>query len=299
MPLYFRPRRQRPMGRRAQYALAFIVLALALCVVGVWLVVSYYTDQSQTPTDSDDTSSPPAVTYTADDTTNLLVIIQDEGVCHFALVQADPADGRIRTVPIPTTLKAGENTALSDLLNKSGAAKATQQVAQLLELPVSHYMQFTIGKTESFLNYLGEGVPFTLSQTVKYTDENGATQSLKKGDHTLSATGAASLLRYTGWKDKAYTGQVTADLLDALFDHYLLPSRHYGSDFATLANLCQTDVRISDFSAWKDTLEYLATLNSDSGEGICHRVDLAGDTDEQGLFVPDVRQCRKTTPLYE
>ncbi len=296
MPLYFRPRRQRPMGRRAQYALAFVALALALCVVGVWLVIGYYTDQSQTPTDTDDTSSAPVVTYTAADTANLLVIIRDEEVCHFTLVQADPADGRLRAVPIPTTLKAGENSTLADLLDKNGPAKAADRVAEALELPVSHYMLFTISQTESFLNYLGDGVPFTLPQAVKYTDENGATQSLKKGDHTLSATQAASLLRYTGWKDKAYGWQVAADLLDALFDHYLLPSRYYGSDFATLANLCQTDVRISDFSAWRGTLEYLATLN---GEGICDRVDLIGESDEQGSYLPDVRQCRKNTPLYE
>lgn len=296
MPLYFRPRSKRPIGRKTQFALAFIALALAIAVVAAWIAVGYYTDLSRNPnTDEDTSSAPPTVEYTAEDTGNLLIILRDDTMEHFVLVQANPAEKHMVAVPISNYLTPDGKTSLSTTLAKSGAAKAAALVEAALKLPVSHYIQMTGTQAESFLNHLEGGVTLALPQAVDFVDENGAKLHLKSGRHTLNATQAASLLRYTDWKDKADGRRIAADLVCAVLNSHMCEGRYFRGDFANLSNLCRTDLRIGDFSAWLETLEYLAATNDGN---LCRRVELAGSTDSQGLFTPNINKNRKDTPLY-
>ena len=260
------------------------------------MAVEYYTEQSRNPEPDESTSSaPPAAEYTAEDAGNLLIIVRDDSAEHYVLVQADPAEKEMVSVPLPGGLTADGKGSLSATLAKSGPAKATALVETALELPVSHYIQMTGNQVESFLNYLENGVTLTLPQAVEFTDENGAKLQLKAGEHTLNATQAVSLLRYTDWKNKADSQRVAADLVCALLNDYVYEGRYFSGDFATLANLSQTDLRIGDFSAWKEILDYLAANNNGS---LCSQVELAGSTDKDGLFTPDNKKNRRETPLY-
>ena len=296
MPLYFRPRSKRPLSRRVQFALAFAALALALGIVAAWMAVGYYSEQSRNPDTQENSSSPPpAAAYTAEDSGNLLVIFRDDNTEHFILVHADPAEREMATVPLTGSLSADGEASLSATLAKSGPAKAVALVETALDLPVSHYIQMTGNQMESFLNRLDSGVTLTLPQVIEFTDENGAKLHLKAGKHTLNATQAVSLLRYTALKDKADGQRVAADLVCGVLNDYVYEGRYFSSDFASLSNLSQTDLRIGDFSAWQETLEYLAAANDGT---LCSRVELAGTTNDKGLFIPDNKKNRKDTPLY-
>lgn len=296
MPLYFRPRSKRPLSRRTQFTLAFAALALALGVVAAWMAVAYYTEQSRDPdAQGNSSSAPPTVEYTDEDTGNLLMIFRDDAVEHFVLVQADPAAREMVTAPLAGNLTTDGETSLSATLAKSGPAKAAALVETALELPVSHYIQMTGNQVESFLNHLDSGVTLTLPQAIEFTDENGAKLQLKAGKHTLNATQAVSLLRYTGWKDKADGQRMAADLVCAVLDEYVYEGRYFSGDFASLSNLSQTDLRIGDFSTWRGTLEYLAASNDGA---LCSRVQLVGKTNDNGLFVPDNKKNRNNSPLY-
>lgn len=296
MPLYFRPRSKRPLSRRAQFTLAFAALALALGLATAWIMVSYYADQSRNPdADTSISSAPPTVAYTANDTGNLLMIVKDDTIENFLLVQAAPVEQRMTAVPLPPGLTADGRTTLATIFAKNGAAKAAALVSQALELPVSHYIQMTGNQTEEFLNHLGNGVSLTLPQAVEFTDENGAKLQLKTGAHSLTSTQAVSLLRYDGWKNQKDGQRIAADLVGAVLNAYVREGRYFHNDFAALANLCRTDLRIGDFTAWKDTLEYLATSNHGQ---LCSTATLAGETAKTGNFTPNIQKNRKTTPLY-
>lgn len=296
MPLYFRPRSKRPLSRRAQFALAFAALALALGVVAAWMAVGYYSEQSRNPnTQENSSSAPPTVEYTAEDTGNLLFILREEDICHYTLIQADPQHREMVAAALPGGLTDG-NTTLAEALNKKGATKAASVVGDALELPVSHHMVMSFAQAENFLNYLENGVTLTLPQTIEFVDENGAKLQLKAGKQTLNAAQAVSLLRYEDWKDPADRQSIATRLVHAILNAYVREGRYFTGDFSTLANLCQTDLRIGDFTAWRETLEYLATANTDGT--LCRFAELAGTTYEDQRFVPDMRNNRKENPLY-
>lgn len=301
MQLYFTPRSKRPLSTRARFILAILTLVLALCVVGGWLAFNYYAEQSRQPDDTDETSSTPMeIVYTAEDTKNLLFILSDDRMTHFVLLQSAPKDNRLTAVTIPATLQTKKGISLADTHKKHGAARAASAVAEVLELSVHHYLQFSGTQIDTFLNHLKDGIPFTLPEKVRYTDDNGATQRLDKGSITLSPTQTVGLLHYNEWKTAA-GDTVSAALLTSLLNKYLLPDRYFSGDFSTLSNNCVTNIRISDFSNERSALEYMAKSNSHAiatnGTGICQQISLPG-SQSKGLFVPDLKRCRKETPLY-
>ena len=288
MPLYFSNRR--PLSKRAQYFIAFAVLAVVLMALTSWLMVRYY---SYRPVDEpqDDSSLTSSVTYTTEDDGTMLLIFTDTDAERFLLIHAAPSGGAMYVAPLPANTLTEQKKTLVDILRKSGPAKVTQTVAAVTDLPVSRYMAMTTDNVESFLADLGEGVPYSISEAVRFTDKDGATMQLEAGEQTLSAGQTAALLRYEEWKN-ANALQVNGDILVALLNRYLLPERSLRGDFAALSNLSKTNLRIDDYTAYREPLLYLAETNALAP--VCRRVDIVGSTDEQGRFIPDVTAIRQS-----
>ena len=288
MPLYFRDRR--PLSKRAQYLIAFAVLAVVLLALISWLAVRYYSFRLNNEPQTD-SSLPSSVDYTNEDNGTMLLIFTDTDAECFMLIHTVPADQAMYVAPLPSNTITEQGQTLADILRKSGPAKVAQAVAAITDLSVDGYMALTTDQAESFLADLGEGVPYTLTEAVHFTDNDGATMQLEAGEQTLSAGQTAALLRYKDWKDTSAL-QANGDILAALLNRYLLPERSLRGDFAALSNLTNTNLRIDDYTAYREPLLYLAEANALAP--VCRRVDIVGKTDEQGHFIPDVTAIRQS-----
>lgn len=292
MPLYFRKRR--PLGQRAQFILAITALALVLALLLGWLFMRHQLSREPQGPESSAPSESAPPTYTEADTTQLLVILTDTGAEQFWLVQAAPMNKKmhIASIPAKTTTPAG--LTLAEALHKHGPATATSHVATLTGLSVRSHMALSSADAETFLNDLEGGLSYTLPEAVQFTEQNEATVRLPAGPRTLTAAQTAGLLRYTHWTKNETQQTAGADLLSAILNQYLSPDRGLHGDFSTLSNLCQTNLRIHDYNAYKDTLDYLAASNTGD---ICDTVTLPGKYDKAGNFTIDAAALKKSS-LY-
>ena len=110
----------------------------------------------------------------------------------------------------------------------------------------------------------------------------------------ITAGQAGALLRYTGWSKTATGDTVAARLVCGVLNRFMQPGHRFDGDFATLANVAQTDMRINHYNAYAATLVDLASGNTGD---LAQVVSLTG-TIEGGLFHPDVAALRAETPLY-
>ena len=297
MALEFRRRRFRLPGKKGQFALAVAVLLLAIALLAGWIVVSYHMDKAKMTPSSTDSGPSVVDSYTRADTVNLLVMLTDRGQERFTLIQAAPATPALRVMAVPETMDVGDGQTLAQRYRKSGAAAATAAVAETLELPVAHYMALTGENTEKWFNYLENGIPVTLPEAVNTTDENGSILRLNAGEHTVTATQAVGLLRYTGWRDAENNRCFHAQIIAVMLQRYYTPQRRFAADFARLSNLCKTDLRIGDFQDAQAKLEYLAGCLEADG-GMLHLVILPG-SETDGRFVLDENAARRSTGLYD
>ena len=290
----FPSRRKEARNRRIRIALCLTAMVLAILTLAAWLGIRYYLSgiASQPPENSEPSSLPeeplPAETATS------LLILGDRGEEQFLLVQFAPADGRAYVAPLPTTMDDGSGQSLSSLLQKSGAPRVKSAVQAMLQLPLSHYVTVTAKGVEDYMNYLEGGLTMTLPEAVNTTDTSGLTVRLNAGQRQLTAAQIAVLLRYDGWSSAAVRSRFAADLVATVLNQYLQPGHRFDGDFAALANVIQSDIRIDHYNAYRTALHGLA--DSNTGELACV-LSLAGKT-EQGLWRPDVAAIRAQTPLY-
>ncbi len=289
MALYFGKRR--PLSRTTQYILAFIGLLLGLAVMISWLTIRM---RQTAPTDQTEESDPSAMyVEPPTDVGHALLILDTDKRDYFLLVKTDPVEQHILVSALPTTM-AAEDTTLQKLWKKHGPIRATQAVADTLDLPINHYIQFSESGLVEFLNHLENEITITLPERVSTRDENGAPIRLSAGKNKLAAQQTAAVIRYTGWKQKQNATKTVTALVTAVFNQYLLPDTTFNGYFAALANTAQTDLRIDHYNAYKDALTHLAAKNT--GE-ICRVVALEGTT-ENSRYIPDVKSMKRKSPLY-
>lgn len=282
MPLYLHHRTRRPLSLRAKYVIAFGLLAIVLiCLLG-WLAVRY---MGSRPQDEQPSDPSPTVTYTAKDNATMLLILTDKGNEQFMLIQASPANHAVFVAPLPPETTDGSGQMLTDILKKSGPGEATAAAAAATGVPVSRYMALTTEKAEGFLADLGGSLPFTLPEAVQFIDSQGATVGLAAEEHMLSAAQITGLLRYNLWSSTAVGQQVRGNIITALINGYMLPTRSLRGDFAALSNIANTNLRIDDYTAYQGRLTYLA--NANALVAVCRRISVTGKHTADGQFVPD------------
>ncbi len=289
----FRSRRQEAISRRWRSALAIIALILAMTGLAGWLAMRYYLSGAARPPENSEASSTPVEDIPAE-TASSLLILGDPGQERFLLVQFAPADDRISVLPLPATMDDGSGQAITTTLLKNGASRVRAVVEAVLGLPVSHYLHLDTEAVEEYLNYLEGSVTVELPETVKYTDENGGKVQLSNGERLITAGQAGALLRYTGWSKASVGDTVAARLVCGVLNRFMQPDHRFDGDFAALANVAQTDIRINHYNAYTATLVDLASGNTGD---LAQVVSLTGTT-EGGLFRPDVAALRAETPLY-
>ncbi len=257
MPLYFTKPRRWPPSKPVQYAVSVIAILAALALLITWLALGFGgNDATQSDSTTDGTEKPVVLP----DSAYCMVIIKDVGYERFALVESDPNGGVIEITPMsPTTEFNG--TALANILQKQGPIGVTKAIAALTNLPVSHYLSFSIANAENFFTKLGENLSFTLSEEIAYKDDNGATVRLRAESLQLTPKQIAALLQYQQWENAQAYDTICAEITAAVINQCLMPDRSLKGYFELLSNHASTDLRIDHFNAYQTGLEHLASVN--------------------------------------
>lgn len=293
MPFHFQSKRQEAAARRKKYVLATIALLLAIAILVGWLVVSYHrTAASEKPEEESSLPAPPVEEPA--DTASSLLILKEEETLRLVLVQFAPATHRAYTLPIPANLDCGGQK-LSDILQKEGSPRVKKAVAAALGIPITHHITMSITNMERYLNYLESGVTYTLPEAATYPNDSLVEATIPAGEQHLAANQVSGLLRYNKWSKKDTAHTVAAELVAAILNQYLIPDHRFDGDYATLANLMTTDIRIDHYTAYVSTLEKLADYNTDGI--LCTALPIHG-TEQDGLFRLD-RNTLKESPLYD
>ena len=259
MPLSFVDKKKRwPPPKAVQYLLAVLALLAAIAVLAGWLYVRFiYTE----PAVSDDEDNMSQVETELPDTAYCLIIIEDVGYERFALVETNPSGASVCVTGISPDL-ATDSGILSAVLQKYGAAKATQAVAASLSVPVSNFVAFSIVDTQNLFTKLGQNLQISLSEAVTYRDENGATVRLATDKRALTPKQITAVLKHTDWESEENRINVAADITAALINQCLMPKHSLKGYFELLANTAHTQLRIDNFNAYVTGLEHLASVNN-------------------------------------
>ncbi len=292
MSLEFRKRRFRKPDKNGQLAIALGAVVLGLCIATAWVAISFRPQPNVGDASSADAQSEPV---SFDDTapSNLLVMLTDDGYERFTLVQISPADRQVRVAAVPALLADDDGNTLVDTMRKTGIVDAVKLTADVLQMPINHYIALTADKAESWFNYLENGILMTLPQAVDFTDDAGAVIHLDEGEHNLTATQTVALLRYDGWKDAAVTQQFPAQIMAAMINQHATAERRYASDFSTLSNLSRTSLRIGDFNDFLPALKHTVSTE----DTLCVIEELKGSL-KGDRFVFDYKATDKSSSLY-
>lgn len=258
MALTFVDKKKRwPPPKPVQYILAVSVLLAAVALLAGWLWVRFiYT----APVDTDTPDIAPTETELPD-VSYCLIVIEDVGYERFALIQSDPRGESVSVAALSPTMTTDSGT-LASTLQKYGAARATQAVASALQIPVSHFLSFSIADMQNLFTKLGENLQFSLSEEVTYHDENGATVRLTTDKRALTPKQIVAILHHTEWNATENGVNIAADLTAAVINQCLRPKRSLKGYFELLSNTANTDLRIDHYNAYLSGLEHLASVNN-------------------------------------
>ena len=266
MPLTFVDKKKHwPPPKPVQYALAVLALLAAVAVLVGWLYIRFiYTEPVDTPDDHTQTETElPNTAY-------CLVMIEDVGYERFALITADPKGGFVSVAALSPTMSVGNNT-LASVLQKYGAARTVQTVAETLDVPVTHFLSFSIADVQNLFTKLGENLQCTLSEEISYRDENGAIVRLTTDKRALTPKQIVAVLQHTEWKTADNGVNIAADLTAALINQCLQPKRSLKGYFSLLSNSAHTNLRIDHFNAYLSGLEHLSSVNDGA---LAKRIDV-------------------------
>ncbi len=255
MALNFRRRLFRTPSKPMQYILAFCALLIVLALVVCWAIVHQNRDSMQSTSSDGDTSAMQQEAFDSNDKGNLLCVVADKRDARFYLIQSDPAKPAIYILPIPQQLTVAENKTLLALYREAGAIKTATTLAELLKLPLKHYLTITPDNAAKWLGRARDGIHITLENAVNYTDDSGQTTSIPSGKLTATASQASMLLHHSD--------ETGSTVLAALLNSYMTAKRNLMADFSELCNrVSQTNLRIDNFTAYRNALVHLSETNS-------------------------------------
>lgn len=271
----------RSMRNGMTFLVTFVVFLILFGAIMIWGVSEFWRQSHGDEPAEPSPSTAPSTGYTDDDTRRLLLVTEEEGAAQgFVVLSAEPAAGRMSAVALPRETVVTQGTQqlrLFELYRERDMATVTEQVAALLDQPIDNWAVFSYDGLQKLITHLGDGVIFTLSEPVSYETADGITVHMKSGARTLTATQVTDLLRYTDWHGgRGARAQVQAELVAAVVDQYLVPSRfdEEDTDFHTIVNLCRSDIRTSQFVESRDGLLLLARRNQND---LCRVLSLEGE----------------------
>jgi LCP family protein required for cell wall assembly len=116
-------------------------------------------------------------------------VVQWDNARHHARILGVPRD-------IPITLPHIGTTKLVDAYATGGAGRARALVVRLLDIPIAHYIVFSLPAMRSVVDLLG-GVPIDVEKRMVYTDRRqGLVINLYPGPQVLNGSRAEEYLRF-------------------------------------------------------------------------------------------------------
>ncbi len=263
MALEFYKRRFRKPGKKLQYFLAFTALLLVLASVLCWGIIRYQFEKMQEPESSnpDNSVALPETTFTAADKGNLLFVVNGDADTHFYWLQSDPARRAAYLTTLPQNLIIDGEATLIDVYRKSGAPRAASALRSTLEIGDIHYMTVTAANAEKWYQNHKDALLFTTTQNISLRDT-----VIKAGAHPLTATQATELLQ---------TNDHGGTVLATTINQYMRADCSVVAEFAALANLVHTDLRIGDLNGYREALTMLTKNNTGS---LCTQLSLPTQT---------------------
>ena len=292
MPLHYGQSNKISGKRVISFVLASLLLLLAIGVMVAWMIIRFHQNTPPTPSENSDTTSQYEDPLTAVDSS--LIIFDIENSPRFVLVQTVPAESTVNVAAIPANITDEQGNNLPVILAKHGSMKVTQVVSAALELPVSHYVTWSTDGVQTFLNELDSGIVLDLPEAVTYTDENGITVRLQAGEQNLTGAQAAAVLCFTAWQNPSLTQTISAQMVAAALNQYLVPDQRLDSYFAALSDTAQTDLRIDNYNSSRRVLSHLSEHNTGA---LCQLVSLLGEN-RDGRFVPNIDTMKEQSILY-
>ena len=278
MPEY-RPKKKKK-SRAGSVVLTLVVFVLFLAIFGGVCLWAFIDNRLPPDSVSSAASGEDASPFTAADVRWLFVAAQDGTEPRgFVAVRADPENGRIHAVAVPRETEVADGTTLirlDELFRKSGMAAAQTAVGNLLGISFGHYMSMTYANVEKLLQYFDSSLQFTLTEDLDCRDGEYFIK-MSSGRYTLTPKQAVDILRYPSWQHKGLQQQadIHAEILAALVNQYMTAEREnkIETDFSKIAELAKTDIRISHFTGYRESLRALAKAN---GGAVCVPVSLEG-----------------------
>lgn len=278
MPTYQHKKKKKDRASSVMVFLLVFVLFLAIFGgVCLWAVIQNRRPASAASSGSSEDAGPQ---FTEADVRWLFVAAQDgDEPRGFVAVRADPGAGRIHAVAVPRETEVADGTALTRLdalFQKGGVTAAQDAVEDLLGVTFSHYVSMTYANVEKLLQYFDSSLQFTLTEDLDYREGNYFIK-MSSGRYTLTPKQAVDILRYPNWQHKGLQQQadIHAEILAALVNQYMTTARadKLEADFSKIADLAKTDIRISHFTGYQESLRALAAANNGD---VCTAVSLEG-----------------------
>ena len=260
MPLYFTDKKKHwPPPKAVQYILAAIALVAAIGILTAWLLVRFvYSDP--------DSAAPSATTGKTNLTTTTqsqvdlpetgfcLFIIEDNGYERFALIECAPTDGNITVRYVPATLLLSNGQTVTQTYQRTNAAQVTKDIATHYQIPLAHYISFSITEVESLVSRWGGSLPMTPPEEIKM-----GTAVLPAEQRAMTPQQISAMLRYTQWKDAQNRDRLIAEIVAAFINHTLTPNCNLNQIYSAIAD--HSSIRVHHFNAFYDGLAYLSSLN--------------------------------------
>ena len=281
MPSLKRKKSHKRLSNALVFLVAFLLFLLLFGGLCLWAVVKINQERQSTqdPTTSVTEEGP---IFSEEDAKTLLLVTTDAGEAQgFVAVRMDPAAGRISTMAFPreTAVYSGTDTyRLYELFASQGVTGVRDSLSQLTDIAFDNYAVITYDNIEKLVTYLGDGLLTELSENLDY-NADGYFIKLEAGPRVLTAPQVTNVLRYPNWQGgRRQKAAIQAQLTSSLINQYLTPARQSTADkdFSTIVNLLQSDIRVSHYNAAKAGLDYLGTLNKDSGS-ICSAASFPGE----------------------
>ena len=257
-------RSNRHVRNSTVFLVTFLVFLLLFGGVMFWGVTEFW-QQTKEPTPTpESTPSTPVVSPDY----RLLRVTEEAGEAQgFVVLSAEPSKGRIQVIPLPreTVVTEGVTQArLFEWYQTTDMPTLTQQVGALLGFEIHHWAVLTYENLQRLVTYLGDGVIYTLGESISYQAAGGNTVHMKSGARTLSATQVTDLFRYDAWHSgRRGRADIQGDVLAAIIDQYFVDTRfdEADTDFHTIINWVRSDILTSDFAAARNDLLTLARHN--------------------------------------
>ena len=257
-------RPDRSVRNSVVFLVTFLVFLLVFGGIMFWGVTEFWRQTKEPAPTPEDTPVTPVVSPDY----RLLLVTEEAGEAGgFVVLSAEPSKGRVQVVPLPRETVVTEGVTQSrlfELYKTADMPALTQTVGELLDWEIDHWAVITYENVERLVTYLGDGVIYTLKESISYQAAGGNTVHMKSGARTLSATQVTDLFRYDAWHSgRRGRADIQGDVLAAILDQYFVAGRfdEADTDFHQIINWVRSDILTSDFAAARADLLTLARNN--------------------------------------